>query len=90
MITVHTIRPAASGFGMFERSVDGERFPQLDSAAEYAAYVEDNVSGPRLLAEGDEDYAQVEDVNGRVQGGHGKIMGFIDIRTGDVQLVSVE
>lgn len=85
MITVYSIKPHHGGFGMFDRSVEGQTYPELDSVDDYETYVRSVNDNARRVQKDDEEYQQIEAAKGNTYDEAGEIIGWIQ---GDV--VSLE
>lgn len=71
MVKVHAVRPAVSGFGMYEVVPDGAACYEADTAAEYVKYVLAASDEYEAVTPGHEGWPQVLDAEGKVQGQSG-------------------
>lgn len=99
MVYVRSIKPHHTGFGQFQCSVDGQSFPEIATAREYADVVMGCndmatawVIDPDDIDEDDPNDVRVADAiraaTGAVVGGHGTIVGFLI--NDEVELEDVE
>lgn len=85
MITVYQVKPASSGFGMYERGVDGVRYAEMDSVEDY---INDVLSNTALecVRIGDDDADSLRDADGKIYGqGDGVLIGWKD-RDGSISM----
>ena len=76
MIIVYQVKPASSGFGMFDRGVEGVRYAEMDSVSDY---INDVLSNTALecVRIGDDDAETLADADGRIHGqGDGVLIGW--------------
>lgn len=81
---VYGVKPHHSGFGMFQRSVEKTTYPGWDSVSDYVSHVIGENHLLRPITEGDEEYKQVGDADGKIYDqGNGTVIGWKD-RDGNV------
>lgn len=83
MITVYQVKPASSGFGVFDRGVEGVSHPEMDSISDY---INDVLSNTALtcIRIGDDDAELLTEANGKICGqGDGVLICWKD-RNGNI------
>lgn len=90
MITVYSIKPHHGGFGMFDRSVEGQTYPELDSVDDYETYVRSVNDNARRVQKDDEEYQQIEAAKGNTYNEEGEIIGWIQDGIVSLEMVVVK